>query len=97
MTTNSSQTTSKIASTYDPNIWEWTAPSTSQQGWECPRCGKIWAPWVMQCNCSKETWTVSWNNPSSSGAPVKKYKYEITSCTDGKHYDGTTYTYMEKK
>ena len=29
MTTSSSQTTGKIASTYDPNIWEWTAPSTS--------------------------------------------------------------------
>jgi hypothetical protein len=51
----------------------------------------------MQCNCSKGTWTVSWNNPSSSGTPIEKYKYEITSCTDGKHYDGTTYTYTEKK
>lgn len=23
-----------------------------QQGWLCPRCGKVNAPWVMQCNCN---------------------------------------------
>ena len=22
------------------------------QGWLCPRCGKINAPWMSQCNCS---------------------------------------------
>lgn len=23
------------------------------RGWECPRCGKIHAPWVPECNCTK--------------------------------------------
>ena len=32
----------------------------AQQGWECPRCGKINAPWVSQCNCSRDNWTVTW-------------------------------------
>ena len=34
-----------------------------EQGWECPRCGHINAPWVRQCDCSN-TWTISttWNS-----------------------------------
>ena len=45
-------TVGKVESTYDPNIYEWTAPS--QKGWECPRCGQIWAPWVSNCDCNKK-------------------------------------------
>ena len=27
-------------------------------GWECPRCGRINSPWMMQCPCVAETpWT----------------------------------------
>lgn len=26
----------------------------NNQGWECPRCIKINAPWVDQCNCPSE-------------------------------------------
>ena len=25
------------------------------KGWECPRCGKVWAPWVECCDCRKQT------------------------------------------
>ena len=31
---------------------------TSEKGWECPRCGRINAPWVRQCDCSPSTYTV---------------------------------------
>ena len=24
----------------------------TQEGWICPRCGKVNAPWVMQCSCN---------------------------------------------
>jgi hypothetical protein len=20
-------------------------------GWVCPKCGRVWAPWVSTCNC----------------------------------------------
>ena len=29
------------------------------KGWECPRCGKIWAPWVECCECTKQTTTTT--------------------------------------
>lgn len=29
-----------------------------QDGWHCPRCGRINAPWVRQCDCSPSTYTV---------------------------------------
>lgn len=27
----------------------------AQEGWICPRCGKVNAPWVMQCPCNRNT------------------------------------------
>ena len=31
----------------------------AEQGWECPRCGHINAPWVRQCDCSRSNWTIT--------------------------------------
>lgn len=27
----------------------------AQEGWICPRCGKVNAPWVMQCSCNRNS------------------------------------------
>ena len=35
----------------------------TEQGWECPRCGRINAPWVRQCDCSRSNWTVTCGDP----------------------------------
>lgn len=32
------------------------SPSRAEQGWECPRCGRINAPWKSQCNCSRNNY-----------------------------------------
>ena len=32
----------------------------AEQGWECPRCGRINAPWKSQCECSGGYW-YSWD------------------------------------
>ena len=38
----------------------WTNPSyQSEKGWECPRCKRINAPWVRQCDCSGNNWTIT--------------------------------------
>ena len=40
----------------------WRCPYTqpkAEQGWECPRCGRINAPWVRQCDCSGNNWTIT--------------------------------------
>ena len=29
------------------------------EGWICPRCGKVWAPWVAQCDCTSQPWQVT--------------------------------------
>lgn len=27
-----------------------------QQGWECPKCGRVYTPWVRQCSyCGNDT------------------------------------------
>lgn len=41
--------------------WHWyPLPSTAwqpappQRGWECPKCGRCFAPWVLECShCGK--------------------------------------------
>ena len=44
----------------------WHCPYTqpkAEQGWECPRCGRINAPWVRHCDCSGsyDKWDITWN------------------------------------
>ena len=36
------------------------AKSKAEQGWECPRCGRINAPWVRSCDCSRDNWSITW-------------------------------------
>ena len=30
-----------------------------QQGWQCPVCGKVHAPWVSECDCYKAEWKIN--------------------------------------
>ena len=41
--------------------------SFSQKGWECPRCGRINAPWLPCCSCDKSTTctTISWTQDTT--------------------------------
>ena len=36
----------KVGDVPDNQNWGW-----GQQGWICPRCGKVNAPWVRSCDC----------------------------------------------
>lgn len=51
-------------STTTASQWQTYKPYKAEQGWECPRCGRINAPWVRQCDCSRGTydydkWTIT--------------------------------------
>ena len=39
--------------------WQTYNHYKAEQGWECPRCNRINAPWVRQCDCSGSNWTIT--------------------------------------
>lgn len=42
------------------NSWTFTTSKKQpEQGWECPRCGAINAPWVRQCDCNDKSWKIT--------------------------------------
>ena len=61
-TTSTGTSTGKTTSTY----YTYDIPSyNAEKGWECPRCGRINAPWVRQCDCPNN-WsrpTITWTCP----------------------------------
>ena len=32
-------------------------------GWECPKCGTVWAPWVAKCSNSHASFTYTVTSP----------------------------------
>ncbi len=85
----------------------WHCPYTqpkAEQGWECPRCGHINAPWVRQCDCSRndkwEKWDITWNKDDYTKPWWYDYKVtcngtsiqtQIDSDTFKIHPDSTVY------
>ena len=62
----------------------------AEQGWECPRCGRINAPWVRQCDCTRNNWDITWEDTTANDEWWKKY---VTNTgTFRIHPDDITYT-----
>ena len=60
-TTDKVQVGDSTAGTSTSTTWRCPySPSKAEQGWECPRCGRINAPWKSQCDCSRNNyWTIT--------------------------------------
>ena len=45
----------------------------NNEGWICPKCGKVHAPWVPECDCYKQTNTQemvkTFSQPTYESAP----------------------------
>ena len=64
-------------STTTASQWQTYNPYKAEQGWECPRCGRINAPWVRQCDCSRsEKWNITWNKDDCT--KPWWYDYKVT-------------------
>lgn len=51
-----------------------TQMSKPEEGWLCPRCGRVNAPWVRQCDCTGWTdWTITWTNDYTKDFDWTKY------------------------
>ena len=90
-TTTSSQTIGDTTIGKTISSGDFPSYGWAQQGWECPRCGNINAPWVAQCNCSRNKYTISWTSkPSYTGDRPEWWK-DITCCHNNKASNSVTY------
>lgn len=52
-------------------------------GWECPKCGRCYAPWVNSCDhCNGEVWggiTATISTPPPTGGPGDTVPITITA------------------
>ena len=85
---STSQTIGKVDSSVTGD-WNW--PVISEKGWECPRCGKIWAPWVSHCSCNNN-WSVTWTSDHVNIKPDDWKKY-VTCEDDNVLNNPNTYKY----
>ena len=59
-TTDKVQTGDSATGTSTSTTWRCPyTQSKAERGWECPRCGRVNAPWVRQCDCSNK-WDITW-------------------------------------
>ena len=63
----------------------------AEQGWECPRCGRINAPWVRSCDCNRDTWTVNWTSDKTTVSDRPGWWKEVTCHDDNIMNNPTTY------
>lgn len=67
------------------NIW-WTpayqpVPTPSQPyttGWACPRCGRVWAPYVSSCTCGSGTYYNTYGTGTDSNDSGLITNFNIT-------------------
>ena len=57
--------------------WDYhTIKLGAQQGWQCPVCGAVNAPWVMQCPCGGKVKSYTTYTPTALSGVDKIYAYK---------------------
>lgn len=88
-TTDRVQTSDSVKGTSTGTSTSYTysnRPYNAEKGWECPRCGRINAPWVRQCDCTGWNITCSKSTIQINGEAID------TSDTFKIHPDQIVYT-----
>ena len=96
------ETTTSTSTSTTASQWQTYNHYKAEQGWECPRCGRINAPWVRQCDCSRnDKWDITWDKHdytkpwwydykvTCNGVPAQA---QIDSDTFKVHPNSTIYT-----
>ena len=85
------QTTTTGTSTTTNWRCPWYHPQRNiEYGWECPRCGKINAPWVTSCNCN-QNWSITCNPDKVYTGDRPGWWKEVTCYDDNILNNPTTY------
>ena len=74
-TTDKIQTEASTTGTSTSTTYTYKHPSHyAEKGWECPRCGRINAPWARQCDCTG--WNITCDSTTAGDDWWKKYERE---------------------
>ena len=85
-------TTTSTGTSTTASQWQTYNHYKAEQGWECPRCGRINAPWVRQCDCSRGTYDYDKWTITPTWTDGEWWKTHIT-CTQA---DANTYINKDK-
>lgn len=71
--------------------WQTCTHDKAERGWECPRCGRINAPWVRSCDCSRDNLTFTWSSPSTGSDEWWRQYVPYTSTSPLTQLDSETF------
>lgn len=94
-------TTGQTTTSTTTSQWQVYNYQRVERGWECPRCNRINAPWVRQCDCSGNNWTITsdwtyrpewWKEVTYNSDTFKVHPDSTIYQVGGSDYkDGNTY------
>ena len=73
---------------YSVTASDYPSPSYGQTGWICPKCGKVLAPWMSECDCYRKmtapaaTKSETGTAPSTGGSIAISSRDSATSTVD---------------
>lgn len=98
--TDKGQTGDCVTGTSTSTTTTWRCPYTqhkAERGWECPRCGRINAPWKSSCDCIASNWQFTWGDTTADHENWWKTYIKCTTADTkvggSDYYDNTTGIY----